>query len=188
MAETWKAHEAFERYYMMGPERSIKKVAEYYGVSEQCIARWSKKHDWVRRAYERDRKNMLAMEEKDNADFIEQMRQYKKLITASVGKYVDSLKKNHVKVETVKDFNTLVRLDMDLNNFINSTNDRRLEQLENGGTMGNGYVNGDPASEQTLNTVTKILAEASRFGGLEELSEDIIVNEENATEESGDEA
>ena len=161
--ETWKAHEAFELYYMMGANRSIKAVAQHYKVSEQCIGRWSRKHNWVKRAAERDRKNMLAIEEQDNIKFIDEMRNYKKLITASVAKYVQNLKDNKVKVDSVKDFSALVHLDIDINNFINASQERREQIIEEGIARSMEGINKTKdLSAETNNTLSNMLRELTQ--------------------------
>ena len=52
--ETTKAYEAFCLYIGMGPERSIRKVAEQLHKSSTLIGRWSRTYDWVRRAADYD--------------------------------------------------------------------------------------------------------------------------------------
>jgi hypothetical protein len=52
--ETKKAFEAFQHYRDMGADRSIRKVAEKLGKSEQLLSRWSSQYDWVERAAKYD--------------------------------------------------------------------------------------------------------------------------------------
>lgn len=131
MAETWKAHDAFEYYYSLGPGRTMKEVAKHYKCSVGNILRWSQKNNWVARARERDKKNMLAIEEQNNIKFVEEMMSYKKLIKASVMLYVQALKKKHVEVNSVKDLDKLVRLDIDVDKFINESNSSQEQLIDN---------------------------------------------------------
>ena len=48
--ESTKAYEAFSEYRDMGANRSIAKVAEKLGKSNQLLGRWSRTWDWVKRA------------------------------------------------------------------------------------------------------------------------------------------
>jgi hypothetical protein len=48
--ESAKAYEAFSEYRDMGARRSIAKVAEKLQKSNQLLGRWSRNHEWVKRA------------------------------------------------------------------------------------------------------------------------------------------
>ncbi len=48
--ETAKSFEAFCTYRDMGIDRSLAKVGEKLGKSTALMERWSRRHDWVRRA------------------------------------------------------------------------------------------------------------------------------------------
>jgi hypothetical protein len=48
--ESPKAFEAFTIYRNLGSSRSMAKVAEQLGKSNQLMSRWSRLHGWVRRA------------------------------------------------------------------------------------------------------------------------------------------
>lgn len=124
--ETPKAHEAFEYYFLLGSNRSLKKVVEHFGYSMSLVEQWSTAFNWVNRCEERDRRNMELIAEADDRAYVEGMRNYKKMIAASIAEYVKALKDGNVAVNTVKDFDKLVRLDMDLNDRIIENNDAKL--------------------------------------------------------------
>lgn len=48
--ESAKAFEAFSVYLYMGTDRSLREVAEKLGKSRALIERWSRTHEWVKRA------------------------------------------------------------------------------------------------------------------------------------------
>jgi hypothetical protein len=52
--ESTKAFEAFSIYRDMGPERSLRKVADQLGKSRALIERWSRLWKWVERTREYD--------------------------------------------------------------------------------------------------------------------------------------
>lgn len=118
MRETLKHQQAFEYYYMLGPERSLGKVASQFGVSRPTATMWSQKLNWDARIIERDNKNMQAIRDKNDEDVVSQMEAYRKIIKASVSDYIKRLKDGKVKIDTVNDFAKLVKLDMELTGYI----------------------------------------------------------------------
>jgi transposase len=105
---------------MMGDNRSLGKVADKFGVSRPTVTVWARKLNWDQRVVERDTKNMQAVREQNDADVIEQMKAYRKIIKASVADYINRLKDGKVKIDNVKDFTQLVKLDMELYGYMDS--------------------------------------------------------------------
>lgn len=118
MKETLKHQQAFEYYYMLGPERSLGKVASQFNISRPTATMWSQKLNWDARIIERDNKNMQAIRDKNDEDVVNQMEAYRKIIKASVSDYIKRLKDGKVKIDTVNDFAKLVKLDMELTGYI----------------------------------------------------------------------
>lgn len=122
MKETLKHQQAFEYYYMLGPERSLGKVASQFNISRPTATMWSQKLNWDERIIERDNKNMQAIRDKNDEDVVSQMEAYRKIIKASVSDYIKRLKDGKVKIDTVNDFAKLVKLDMELTGYIQQVN------------------------------------------------------------------
>lgn len=120
MKETLRHQQAFEFYYMLGPERSLGKVASQFNISRPTATMWSQKLNWDARIVERDRENMREIREQNNEDVKNQMEAYRKIIKASVSDYIKRLKDGKVKIDTVNDFAKLVKLDMDLCGYVSS--------------------------------------------------------------------
>lgn len=118
MHETLKHQQAFEYYYMLGPERSLGKVASRFDVSRPTVTVWAQKLNWDQRIIDRDNKNMQTIRERNDEDVVESMESYRKIIRASVGDYIKRLKDGKVKIDTVKDFAQLVKLDMELCGYV----------------------------------------------------------------------
>lgn len=118
MKETLRHQQAFEYYYMLGPERSLGKVAAKFNISRPTATVWSQKLNWDQRIIERDNKNMQAIRDKNDEDVVSNMESYRKIIRASVGDYIKRLKDGKVKIDTVRDFTQLVRLDMELCGYV----------------------------------------------------------------------
>lgn len=141
--ETARTLEAFEYYYLLGTDRSLKKVAEKFNVSVTTVTNWSSKYDWVHRVRLRDERNFKLIQEADDKAYIDSMRQYKKLINASMANFVRALQAQTVVVNTVKDFDKLVRLDLDISDrlLINDENKIALHQKESGDSSLSGILN-----------------------------------------------
>jgi hypothetical protein len=131
MRETLKHQQAFEYYYMLGPERSLGKVASQFGISRPTATMWSQKLGWDQRIIERDNKNMQAIRERNDEDVISNMESYRKIIKASVGDYIKRLKDGKVKIDTVRDFTQLVKLDMELSGYVAQIEKEQKIEAEN---------------------------------------------------------
>lgn len=66
--ETPQAAHAFEEYYALGAERSLKSLAGKSGVNIRLLERWSSAHKWQDRVIERDRQEMLKKRRKREAE------------------------------------------------------------------------------------------------------------------------
>lgn len=140
--------EAFEYYYSLGAKRTLPKVAEHFGYSVSLVNSWSQKYKWKDKADERDLANMKIVEEEDNKAYVESMRKYRKITEASITQYVNNLKNKKVAINTTKDYDRLVRLDLELSDRLGKNNLNKLALL--------AEKAGDSGLESILN---KLLAE-----------------------------
>lgn len=58
--ETPKALEAFEQYWALGPERSLRALADATGIQLSQLGDWSRKFDWQYRVLQRQREEIAA--------------------------------------------------------------------------------------------------------------------------------
>lgn len=196
-----KALEAAEYYFMLGKDRTYQKVADKFGVCEGCVARWAVKYHWRESVARRDAEIIKQMQKEDNEKIIKELHDYKKIIRASLKVYIDALKNKEVDVRSVKDLNTLIRLGMDINGVMFAHEDKAVEDTLRSGSEPEkkGSTTALSVSSQSLNTVSKIMAEARRFGGLDEIDEeepedndltdediDALIDEAFDDEEDGD--
>jgi len=112
MKEALRHKEAFEYYYSLGEERSLKSVARQFGVSERSVARWSKAFGWTGRVRRRDTENAQRLAEKTNATVVEVKANYRKIIQAAIATFVRRLKEKEIAVESISDFERLVKMDL----------------------------------------------------------------------------
>jgi hypothetical protein len=89
MRETPQAARAFEDYYDLGEDRSLRKLADSRGQEEgkrrarlATLEQWSSKHHWQERIIQRDREKAAAKRKKHDAD-IEAMNERHVLIATT---------------------------------------------------------------------------------------------------------
>lgn len=126
--ETDRQLQAFEFYFGLGEVRSKQKVADYIGVSYQTIVNWSQRFNWDERCEALERANYAKIQELDKKRLLQEIVQYRKIIKASVTKYLEELKKGGIEIKSVKDLATLIRLDLDLLVYIDNNKDDRTEK------------------------------------------------------------
>ena len=85
--ETTKQYEAFCEYRNMGPDRSLRAVAEKLGKSEQLMSRWSAKNQWVVRSAEWDDEQERTEREIAQKEMAKEIRLMRKR-QAETGKYM----------------------------------------------------------------------------------------------------
>lgn len=126
--ETARQKSAFEYFYSLGKERSMNKVANYFGVSTAAVKAWHDKFMWDERVEERDNEIARDMKEKDEDSFIAEMEGNRKIIRAAMAEFIKKLKEGKVQVEKVRDAVNLLKLDMEYVTFINQL---KIQKQEN---------------------------------------------------------
>lgn len=124
--ETMRAREAFEYYYLLGFERDLMSVSLKFKVSLKTVEKWADKYSWVERAKQRDARNMEMVAEADDKAFMDSLRDNLKVVNDSIARYVQSLADGEVVIKTVKDYDKLARLSMDLNERLEEKNKAHL--------------------------------------------------------------
>lgn len=124
--ETMRAREAFEYYYLLGFERDLMSVSLKFKVSLKTVEKWADKYSWVERAKQRDARNMEMVAEADDKAFMDSLRENRQVVSESIARYVQALADGEVVIKTVKDFDKLVRLNIDLNNKLEEKNRAHL--------------------------------------------------------------
>jgi len=112
MKETLRHKEAFEFYYVLGDSRSYMQVAQQFNVSKTSVAKWAKAFNWQERIEQRDIENSHRLAEKTDSIIVNEKANYRKIIKASIFKYVEALKAGGVKVNTVADLDRLIKADL----------------------------------------------------------------------------
>ena len=112
MKEELHHREAFEYYYGLGENRSLRLVSGEYKVSGKTAAKWSKSFNWQERIEQRDMENSRLLEKKTNNTIVNEKANYRKIIKAAIGKFVKNLQEGKVDISSVQDAERLVKLDL----------------------------------------------------------------------------
>lgn len=75
--ETMKQVEAFEYYYVLGNDRSLRAVAKKVGVTRHSISRWSRSFHWQERLEQRDIANAKTLREKTDKAVVSSKANYR---------------------------------------------------------------------------------------------------------------
>ena len=112
--ETLRHQEAFDFYYSLGDDRSYAKVAEQFNVTVGTVTKWAGSFSWQRRVVERDRKIALQMQREMDKQILQDKKNYRKIIQATINKYVENFKAGKVEVTSIKDLIALIECDTKL--------------------------------------------------------------------------
>ena len=112
--ETLRHQEAFDFYYSLGDDRSYAKVAEQFNVTVGTVTKWAGSFSWQRRVVERDRKIALQMQREMDKQILQDKKNYRKIIQATINKYVENFKAGKVEVTNIKDLIALIECDTKL--------------------------------------------------------------------------
>lgn len=130
--EHLKHLEAFNYYYSLGDNRTIQAVCDHFGYKKYTVQKWRRIFNWNDRVKERDREIYYRMQEELDDQIYEDKKTYRNLIKASLQTYIQNLKDGKIDVRRVKDFDTLVQLDLSLMGLLDSgSRDDRFSTLKN---------------------------------------------------------
>jgi hypothetical protein len=124
MLETKEHKDAFNQYYLMGADRSLRELARLRNVSEKTPKRWSKAHNWQERIELKDIDLSRKTEEALDDAVVNTRADYRKMIkenmaedvkldsyvTTLIGKAKDKIEKGELSVDNIKDLVELMRV------------------------------------------------------------------------------
>ena len=105
---------AFEIYYSLGEERSIRRVAGEMNKSPTTIHNWSKSFNWKERVEVRDATVSDVMEKKVVDTVVTLKADYHKIIKATIMRAVEDIKNGNLKIESIGDLQKMIDLDLTL--------------------------------------------------------------------------
>jgi len=102
--------EAFEFYYGLGNQRSLKAVAIHFSRSERTVAGWSRDLNWVDRCKQ---KEMDEAEGKEKQGLMLDVKvTYRKVINNLLAVFSKDFKEGKIKVKSIQDLERLIKLDL----------------------------------------------------------------------------
>lgn len=104
--------EAFDFYYSLGEQRSLKAVAIQFKRSERTVAGWSRMFSWV------DRCTQRALEEANSKEkqsiTLDVKTRYRKLFNSLITIAEKDFKEGRLKVKNISDLEKVVKMDLAL--------------------------------------------------------------------------
>ena len=140
--------EAFEFYYGLGDQRSLKAVAIQFKRSERTVAGWSRAFNWVDRVSQReieDSKNNALDKAMLNSHTTDVKTRYRIMINNLMAKASKKIASGELTIRNVQDFERVVKLDLLLMGEI----------TERGESIGTTELSKE--SKQRLDEIAKLL-------------------------------
>lgn len=102
---------AFELYYELGNDRSLKAVAKHFGKNERTVANWSRDFKWVERCAKRTAEEAEILKEDAQADV---KGKYKRLFNNLVTQAIKDFNSGKLKIRNILDLERVARLHLAL--------------------------------------------------------------------------
>lgn len=112
--EQRKHKEAFEMYYVMGDDRSMRKLAKALNISLTTINNWAQSFDWTSRIEVRDSAIGKELERKTNETVVEMKAKYHTFLKGLIARAIEDFKNKHLGIEDVDDLIKVMKLDLEL--------------------------------------------------------------------------
>lgn len=95
--------EAFEYYYSLGKERTLRQVADKVGYSPDTVRYWSSKYRWAEKVAQRDA---------DIRGMITPQMRYQFFINTLMDQVATAIESGELKIRTVEDLERVIKLDL----------------------------------------------------------------------------
>ena len=112
-----KHFDAFEYYYDLGPTRTLSATSEYVGKSLRTIERWSSAEGWPDEVKKRDIEVLKELRRKSIKNHTKKSSEYQTVIKAGIARFIDNLKNGKIEVDSISDFEKLIKLDAYLDEY-----------------------------------------------------------------------
>jgi transposase len=109
--------EAFEAYYLMGDERSIRKVAKQLGRSHSTVQVWAKSFNWEERVEVRDALIQQQFDErvkKTNDSLVDMKANFHKFLKYLIAEALQDAQQKKLKIGSVSELIRVIELDLSL--------------------------------------------------------------------------
>jgi hypothetical protein len=110
--ESLRNKEAFEYYYSLGVQRSCRKVAAKYKISERTVFNWSSWFNWQERVKHRDIDHAKKIDEETNTHLIDVKTKYLTIIHDLVEIFRAKLHDGDIRINSIRDLERLAKLEL----------------------------------------------------------------------------
>lgn len=105
--------EAFDLYYSLGSERSLQIVADKLGRNKRTVMGWCKKFNWDNRVIQRALEvAKQAGAEELHKETLAIRAEYRNSVNTLIEQFCKDIQEGKIKIESVEDFERLVKLDL----------------------------------------------------------------------------
>lgn len=109
--------EAFEAFYLMGDERSIRKVAKQLGRSHSTVQMWAKSFNWLERVEVRDALIQQQFDDKvkkNNDSIVDMKANFHKFLKYLIAEALVDAQSKKLKISSVSELIKVIELDLSL--------------------------------------------------------------------------
>lgn len=140
--------EAFEIYYQLGKERSLKKVADEVSRTERTVAGWSRTYNWVDRVSQREIEEAKSGALDDaalNSQTIASKTRYRIMLNNLMNMASRKIASGELRIRNVQDLERVIKLDL----LLMGESTERAEQI--------GSTELSQADKDRLDSIAKLL-------------------------------
>lgn len=127
--ETLEHREAFEYYYSLGETRGLQATSKFINKGFTTVKRWSISFKWQERVKQRDLELATELQKKTNHTILTSKVEYRGVIRTLVEQFKLDVADQKIKIRSIKDFDMIARLDMDLMGVDLDSDDDNLKSL-----------------------------------------------------------
>lgn len=108
--ETPEQKQAFESYFLMGDDRSYRKLAKQLGKGSTTISNWAKQFNWQERIEQRDAQVDKIVEQRNNKTMAEIRLEQARQIDAIMNVFWEDVVKGKVTLDSWSDYERLWKI------------------------------------------------------------------------------
>lgn len=127
--ETPEQKQAFETYFLMGDDRSYRKLAKTLGKGSTTISNWSKWFNWQERIEERDKQVDKIVEQRNNKTMAELKLEQARQIDAVMNRFWEKVMKKQIELDNWHDYERLWKIRQEIGGENEKKRSNALMQL-----------------------------------------------------------
>lgn len=101
---------AFEIYFLMGDDRSYRKLSKQLGKGVTTISNWARSFDWQTRIDARDKQVDQIVEHRNNKTMAEIKLEQARQIDAMINKFWEKVNKGKIEIESITEYEKIWKI------------------------------------------------------------------------------